>query len=331
MRKTVWIGGVWLAFGLGAGSARADAPLDEPLSLSNRQPLVQVFNLPGARGGAVLEAGQTRWRLAYDVANNFSTRRRGEEAIVLDGETQRLEFGGGLGLGGRWELGFAVPLIRHDGGGLDGFIEHWHHFWGLPDGDRPDYPRNRLLYRYQRDGRTPLDLHRAESGIGDVQFNAAYRLARDGNRDIALSATLSLPTGDADRLTGADAAHLALALAASRSDLFGGGFTAHGNLGAMWIDRGDVLGSIQRQSVWFGSVGISWAFARDWRLKAQLDAHSAFYHSALRELGADSVQLLLGGSVRLTPRWLLDIAVAEDLAVDTAPDIALQLALRARY
>jgi len=316
---------------IGADAGLTDAALDEPLSLSNRQPLVQIFNPPGARGGEVLAAGQSRWRLAYDVANNFSTSRRDDEAIVLDGETQRLELGAGIGLGGRWEVGVALPLIRHDGGGLDGFIEHWHSFWGLPDGDRPDYPRDRLRYRYSRDGRNALDFQHSTSGIGDLQVNAAYSLHRDERTAVALAATLSAPTGDADKLTGAGAAHLSLALAATRNDLFGSGLTATGNIGTLWLDRGEVLDDRQKRSVLFGSAGVSWAPGVHWRLKAQLDAHTAFYRSDLRELGAGSVQLLLGGSVRLGPRWLLDVAVSEDLAVDTAPDVALQLALRAFY
>lgn len=316
---------------LGMDAALADAWLDEPLNLSNRQPLVQVFNLPGARGAAVLAPGQTRWRLAYDVANNFSTRQRGDEALVLDGETQRLELGAAIGLGERWEIGAALPLIRHDGGDLDGFIEHWHRFWGLPDGDRPSYPRDRLLYRYSRDGRTLLDFQDSASGIGDLQLSATYSLHRDTHTALALTATLSAPTGDADKLTGAGATHLAIALAATRDDLFGWGLSATGNIGALWLDRGEVLESRQKDSVLFGSAGLSWAAGANWRLKAQLDAHSAFYRSDLRELGNDSVQLLLGGSVRLNAHWLLDVAVAEDLVVDTAPDVTLQLALRAVY
>jgi len=316
---------------LGAGAALAETALDEPLALSNRQPLVLSFNLPPARGGAVLEAAQTRWRIGYDVANNFTMRQRGDESVVLDGETQRLELGGAVGLGDHWEVGASLPLIRHDGGGLDGFIEHWHSFWGLPDGDRASYPRDRLLYRYRRGGQALVNLHGSASGIGDLQLNAACSLFRNADSAVALATTLSVPTGDADKLTGAGAAHVSLALAATRNNLFDLGLTATANAGALWLDRNSPLASRQRDVVWFGSAGIGWAPAANWRLKAQLDAHSAFYRSELRELGSDSMQLLLGGSVRLSRHWLLDAAVAEDIVVDTAPDVVFQLALRAVY
>lgn len=318
----------WALAGAFAGQALAASPLDEPLALSNRQPLVQLYGLPGARSGAVLATGASEWRLGFDVANNFTVSERGDEAIVLDGETRRLELGGRWGFGRGWEVGFQLPLVQHDGGGLDGFIEGWHDFWGLPDGDRPDYPRDRLRYRYQRDGDTLLDFHESESGVGDLQLNAAYTLMRGAGGDVALAAAVNLPTGDADKLTGADATSVALTLAASSPSLWGTPLAGHASGGVLWLERGDVLGALQEDQVWFGSVGVSWAAGENWRLKAQLEAHTAFYDSGLKELGDDSLQLLLGGSARLSRHWLLDLAVSEDIAVDTAPDVVFQLALR---
>lgn len=310
-----------------AGHA-AGGPLDEPLALGNRQPLVQLHGLPAARSGAVLAPGATEWRLGFDVANNFTLSERAGEAIVLDGESRRLELGGRWGLGRGWEAGFRLPLIQHDGGGLDGFIEGWHDFWGLPDGDRPDHPRDRLRYRYQRGGHTLLDFHHSATGIGDLQLNAAYTLAAGPGGDVALTAAVNLPTGDAGKLTGAEATSVALTLAAGTPSLWGGPIAGHANAGVLWLERGEVLGALQEERVWFGSAGLSWAPGERWRLKLQLEAHTAFYDSALKELGDDSLQLVLGGSARLSRRWLLDLAVSEDLAVDTAPDVVFQLALR---
>jgi hypothetical protein len=320
------IAALMIAAAIEVGQPAAAAALDEPLALGNRQPLVQLHGLPAARSGEVLAAGASHWRLGLEVANNFTRSQHGGEVIELDGESRRFELGGRWGWGHGWEFGVQLPLIQHEGGGLDGFIEGWHDFWGLPDGDRPDYPRDRLRYRYQRDGRTLLDFHDGESGVGDLQLSAAYTLASGGAGDLALAATVNLPTGDAGKLTGAEATSVALTLAGSR-DLWRG-LAAHANAGVLWLERGAVLGSQQEERVWFGSAGLSWAVAERWRLKAQLEAHTAFYDSGLDELGGDSLQLVLGGSVRLSRRWLLDLAVSEDIAVDTAPDVVFQLALR---
>lgn len=312
-----------------AAPARADDALDRPLSLSNRQPLVQLYNLPGARSGEVLTQGQGDLRLDFDVANNFTRSRSGSESVSLDGESHRVELGWSHGLGDGWEIGVMLPWIDWRGGSLDGFIEDWHDTFGLPDGGRPDAPRNQLHFQYVRDGRTELDFDRAASGIGDLQLSAAYSLLREGNSAVALAMAVNLPTGTADKLTGAEATTASLNLAATQHDLFGLPLTATGNIGAMWLDRGEVLADRQRDTVWFGAAELGWAIADDWRLKLQVNGHSAFYRSELRELGDAAGQLLLGGSVRLAPRWQLDIAVGEDIAVDTAPDVTFQLALRA--
>jgi hypothetical protein len=48
----------------------------------------------------------------------------------------------------------------------------------------------------------------------------------------------------------------------------------------------------------------------------------------LRALGGTTAQAILGGSLRLDPHWLLDMGVGEDLRVDTAPDVTMQIVLR---
>jgi hypothetical protein len=311
----------------------ADAVLDQPLALSNRQPLVQLYNLPGARSGAVRDQGRTELRLGFDIANNFTSSSSGSgssaESVLLDGESQRVEFAGSQGLGNGWEIGFVLPWIDYSGGSLDSFIEDWHDTFGLPDGDRPGTRRDQLHFQYTRAGRTELDFDRAGSGLGDLQLSAAYSLLHATRSDVALAATLTLPTGDADKLTGSEATSLGVTLAATRHTLFGLPLTATGNIGAVWLDSGDVLADRQKDVVWLGAVELGWAVADAWRLKVQVNAHTALYRSDLRELGDASAQLLLGGTVRLAPRWYLDIAVGEDIAVDTAPDVTFQLALKA--
>lgn len=313
---------------LPATTALADATLDQPLALSNRQPLVQLYNLPGARSGEVLPTSRSEIRLGFDVANNFTSSRSGNEAVLLDGESRRVELSVNHGLANGWEVGVMLPWIKHSGGSLDSFIEGWHDTFGLPDGDRPDTRRNQLHFQYMRNGRSELDFDRAESGIGDLQLHAAYSVLQNADGAVALTMTLNVPTGDADKLTGSGAMNTSMTLAATRYALFGLPLTLTGNIGAMALDRSDVLGDQQKDVVWFGSAELGWVVSDAWRLKMQLNGHSAFYRSDLRELGDASAQLLLGGSIRLAPRWYLDVAVAEDIAVDTAPDVTFQMALK---
>jgi hypothetical protein len=53
--------------------------------------------------------------------------------------------------------------------------------------------------------------------------------------------------------------------------------------------------------------------------------------SDLREINANSVQLIAGGTLYLSGRTSLDIGVGEDLAVGTAPDVSFYLTFRSRF
>ena len=321
-----FLAALWLV--MGATTALA-APVDTPFAVGNRNPLAQIHALPVLAGGSLLTAGEIGVSVALEAANSFSSSRSGHEAIELDGETHRLDLGFAIGLGSGWEVGAQLPLIEHGGGSLDGFVEGWHDLFGLPDGGRPQAARDRLRYRYQRDGVTVLDVDDGTSGIGDLQLSAAQSLWRDRDSAGALRLTLIVPTGDADRLTGSGAS--GLDLAASGSWRFGERW--HSTLGAalFWKEDGDLAGFEQENSGWRVGASLGWQGWSQLQLRAQLDAHSALYDSALAELGDDAVLLSLGGRVTLSRVWDLDLVVVEDLSVDTAPDVALQMALRGCY
>lgn len=324
---------VIVAMGLGgscvSGSAQADA-LGEPLVVSSRSPLVQIHAVPAARSGEVLAATQSMLSLSFDAASHFIDEDAAGERIVLDGETHRLEWRARSGLGDGWEVGVVVPYMQHSGGGLDGFIDSWHDFWGLPDGGRPQAPRDVLRYRYTRNGAVLLDVHEPQSGLGDMQLQAAYRLWQSDRSAAALAATVKLPTGDAERLTGDGATATDITFAISTDDWLGSGLRAFANIGAQWLERGEVLSDQQRDSHLHAEAGLGWRVLTGLELKAQVQAHSALYDSALTALGDDAAQLILGGTAQLSPHWLLDIGVGEDIRVDTAPDVTLQIALRWR-
>lgn len=310
------------------GTVQAE-PVDTPFAVGNRNPLVQIRALPPLAGGSVLQVGESRWQVAVEVANSFSRDASGAEAIELDGETLRLDLGVAFGLGRGLELGLMLPLIHHDGGALDGFVEGWHELFGLPDGGRPQAERDRLRYRYQRDGVTRLDFQQATSGVGDLQLSAAQSLWRAADSAGALRLTLMLPTGDADRLTGSGATGVDLALDGSWR--LAERWRATFGVALFQLAESDLDGFQQRDNGWRAGASLGWQGWQWLQLRAQLDAHSALYDSALVELGDDVLMLSLGARLRLDRHWDLDLVVVEDLAVDTAPDVALQIALRGRY
>ena len=76
---------------------------------------------------------------------------RGGESLVIDVENYRYE----LGIRYRqdkWLARLDLPFVSNSAGKLDGAIDDWHKFFGLPEGKRDEFPRNELNIDYQRDG-----------------------------------------------------------------------------------------------------------------------------------------------------------------------------------
>ena len=111
-----------------------------------------------------------------DVGNNSVEKSRGPDELVLDGETWVLRFAGRYGWKNGWRVGLQVPVVSHQGGGMDSFIEEYHDALGLPNGNRKRRPADRLEYRYRRGGETLFSQTDSATGLGDVRLAAGAPL-----------------------------------------------------------------------------------------------------------------------------------------------------------
>ena len=99
----------------------------------------------------------------------------------------------------------------------------------------------------------------------------------------------------------------------------------------LWLGHGDVLPEQQRRWVGFGTIGVSWQALPALALKTQIDAHTAFYRSELASLSITAAQLQLGGTWSLSPANAIDVAISEDIVVNTSPDVVFNLAWRSQF
>jgi hypothetical protein len=307
-----------------------------PFYATNQSPLVQIYGLPSAGSAIVLPQGRKEFRATLDHASNYVDDANARETILLDGETTRLTLGGRYGLSKDLELGVVIPALVRGGGFLDGFIINYHDLFGFPQGGREQAPRNRLLYRYSRDGVEKLKMDSSGSGLGDISLTAGYQLYHDANqypRAVALRASVKLPTGDSASLNGSGSTDASIWITANddyRLPL--GHATLYVAGGLMVITKGDVLPDQQRDHVGFGTIGIGWNPLSWIAFKVQMDAHTPFYRdSDLKSLAANAAQLLIGGTLRLSERTTLDIAVSEDIATTTSPDVVFHFNLSTRF
>lgn len=307
-----------------------------PFQSSNQSPLIRVFGLPAIGSASVVPAGRFEGTLTSDVTNNFAPDFSATEAIMLDGETYRFNLAVRYGIAPGFQIGIDIPYLADSGGFLDSFIEGFHDTFGLPQGMREAYPRNRLLYQYSQNGATKVLVQDGSSGIGDIRLSGAWQLYQEGTeapRAVALHASIKLPTGNSNRLFGSGSTDFALWLTASddyRLPL--GHLTLYGAAGGMALTDGDVLKGQQRNFAAFGSLGLGWSPLQWLALKVQADAHTSFYTgSNLKQVNSGSVQLVSGGTIGFSEDTFLDLGVSEDVLVDTAPDVVFHLALRSRF
>lgn len=308
-----------------------------PFRVVNMSPLVQIFGLPVPDSARVLQPNQGEVSLSVNLANNFAIDENNHEAITLDGETYRGALDLRYGLARRFEAGIEIPVVAQSGGFLDGFIEWFHRTFGFNNGGRDEVPRDRLLYRYERDGSDRLVMDDGGVGLGDIRLTGGMQLydeQTEAPRSLSLRAALKLPTGNSHKLRGSGSVDFSLWLNGSDDFRLGpaGHMTIFGSAGGTVMSDGDVLKDQQRNLAAFGAAGFGWSPA-DWiALKAQALWHTSLYRdSELRELGNDTIMGTIGGTLAFTERTSLDLGVSEDLSVKTAPDVTFNFALHHRF
>ena len=308
-----------------------------PFRTINQSPLVQIFGLPAETVATITPVGRFSFSLTQDIANNYSVSATPREKILLDGESYRWALAARYGIGERFEVGLELPYILYGGGFLDSFIIDWHNTFGLPQGGRNAAPKNRIRYSYSKDGIQKLRMDNPGSGIGDISLTSGMQLYdvrdEDSHDSLALRASFKLPTGDSGSLRGSGSTDFALSLCGSMNNFTEwGSLGVFGSFGAMAMTDGNVLRDQQKNLVGFGTAGLGWGPAGWISFKIELKANTPMYRgSSLDELSSNAFMLVSGGTLKLPGDYLLDIGVSEDVAVSTAPDVALHLGLSKQF
>lgn len=306
--------------------ATAGAHASEFPPVTNHAMLARGFTLPSL--GHPPAGTASRWQWSLDLTNEYESlgfNANGQcadpECLRVDGETRRLAVRHQRRFAPGWDWSVEVPLVAHAGGSLDGIIETWHGWFGLPNNGRELQPRDQFRVFYSSDGQVLLDYDEPRSGLGDVSLG----IGRDWGR-WALRGEAKLPTGDSARLSGGNAG-VALWLAGETPRA--GRWRGYVAAGASLNRRGELLPQQQNRLVPLGGAGLSVAVSPRLRLQAQLYAHGPlFANSRLRNLGRAGLLLSVGGQFALTPSASVELALIEDLGVNVSPDFNLQWVLR---
>jgi len=301
-------------------------PLIEPMHARNLSPPIAIFGVPTWDGG--LDADDTsRIFLSGDIASHFRFAAAGTETLILDGETWRADIVYERRIARDWTVAVEVPIVHNSGGVLDDFIDAWHSAFNLPDGNRNTRPEDELQFFYDPGPGSGYFRREAGTAFGDVVVGISRTVGQA--REWLISLDVKLPTGDEALLAGSGAADAAISVL-RRGALRSGRRPFGWYWGASLLRLGELETFPAQNKDWVGLAmgGFSWQVFPSVGLKAQLDAHTAFYESALEELGDPAAQATFGGWWSIDASRTLTVAVIEDLIVRAAPDVSLQVAFQ---
>lgn len=304
---------------LGAARALPAEPLFDP----DNGPLTGIFGWPTASEGSRLTPdGKNDWRLHGSVASHSVSEDGRDESLILDGETTHLWLDWRRGFSERLEVGVIVPWVRHAPGHLDSLIRDWHDFFGLPQGNRNDWPQDRLLFQYLRQGGEVERLDRTAHGIGDLRIHAGWMLRQRPGSGLALRLGFKLPMGDSEALLGSGAADVSIGLAGDFDPLWNHeSLSGFYRITALWLGTPDVIPANARHFAGHLAAGVEYRFTPGFALAAQTTLRSAPFDSAIDPLGEWAMSLAFGTRIRLPGDWQLQLGFNEDVKVESYPDI----------
>jgi hypothetical protein len=304
----------------------------EPLYDPDNGVFSGMFHFPFSTEGAWLTAArQHAFSLNAITSSHSTVEDFGGETLVLDGETTRVTFDYRYGLSDRFEIGIRLPYVWHESGSLDSLVKGWHDALGLPLGKRRDRDNNQLEFSYTDGSESLFDFQSNSNGPGDVRLLAGWLLTDGPNYSSALRFGIKLPTGDPDNFHGSGGTDASMGIAGDWKQIFGiealsGFYRAHLN----YIGEPDVLADRYKDFVGQLSLGAGYQLSRVVELRLQASGRTANYDSSIEILGQESAWITFGARFNLSSSYSLDLAVAEDIKVRSAPDVSFMISLRRR-
>jgi len=269
---------------------------------------------------------QGLWSSSLAITNTLNIESGTNEGIYLDYEAYRFNFSYQYGLNDKWNLKLDVPLIYQSGGAFDSSIDKWHQFIGLPRGKRPFVENNQYNIQYANQSQMLVELNEASSTLGDMQIAIARSLIENNSTTMSLWANLKLPTGSENKLTSNGATDFSAWLALNQQ--LSENWVMNLNTGAVILGADSYKNIPLSDYALYGHVMLGWLVTDNINLKLQLQGHTSYYEQSQLIILGNAYLLTFGGSISINQCNQLDIAMSEDIKVDTSPDISLLISWR---
>ena len=290
----------------------------EPLQISNLSPLASLRAQPRQRDAQTLPG--LSWAVSGTISNHFTVQNGSDESLLLDGQTDTLAMSLRYGFAPGWDVEAFLPWRHHSGGFTDQLISDWHRIFGLPDGNRSDYPIDALRYELLQ-GDHQAQLTQSASGLGDIELSVSRTIADLDGGQLAASVGIKTASGDDSEWLGSGEADVFALLRFSGPQRGDWPIWWHGQIGGTRAGETDLLGAQQRRSLWFAGLSVEWRFAQSWSVLAQVDAHSALLRGELDAISEPAAMLSTALRWRPSVQWMVDFGFSEDVVVEASPDI----------
>lgn len=300
-----------------------------PLQTTNRFPLHMLVLTPRPVNAGLPDQGVVEATLAVEYSNTFFDHRNERWDVLIDTEVLIAELSMICGLTEKLAVKLDAPMISMQGGFLDGFLENFHDFLGLPNYDRENRPKNDFAYRVAKDDRLWLQGESGGLRVGDARFSAQYALpsmtlvGRPFRSSVL--ATVKTPTGDADTGLGSGRFDFGFFLPAKWR---GTRWSFHVMPGFIWVDDPQTSGarvSARNSTSLFACA--AYEYNQRWRWLAQLNYYSSpFEKSGLDELDDGALELVIGFQRTLSKMCYWEFAFSEDLTL-AVPDFNIRIGM----
>ena len=272
------------------------------------------------------EKSQTSWSSSLIITNALNIESNSDEDIYLDYEAYRFNFSYQYGLNAGWNLKIDVPLVYQSGGIFDSAIDSWHQFFGMPRGIRPTVENGQYDIQYSYRSQTMVGLNEESTRLGDIQIAMAHAILDDESTDLSVWASLKLPTGDEEKLTGNGASDIAAWFALNQQ--LAGRWLINMNAGAVVLGTDEYNNIPLSDYALYGHAMLGWLVTDAINIKLQLQAHTSYYEQSRLSILGDSYFLTFGGTITINRCNQIDLAFSEDIKVNASPDASMIISWR---
>ena len=175
--------------------------------------------------------------------------------------------------------------------------------------------------QYSHSSQSLVDLNEGNTALGDIQIAIARSVIENKKTTMSLWGSVKLPSGDKDKLSGNGATDFS-AWAAINHQL-NNSWRVNLNAGAVVLGDDTYQDISLSDYVLYGHIMLAWLATENFNLKVQLQGHSSYYDKNQLDILGDTYFLTFGTAIKINNCQQLDIAISEDIKVNSSPDISL--------